>query len=246
VYYTTYNDGIDWHNYWRLGYENSGTCSANALHVSYYFPQWMQDLLQSGSQPGTITEADLFSYPWQDNNQPLQDKDRADGTTAADSVRAFFYNELRAQVVVAWLLNDWSANPNNHNPNPEHDWHEAYGSENEAGAGVVRRWFARWWPCSERLATPVVTATRWEAYVYLSWSAVPNATAYDVYRWLNDPYFTPVSPYVTVYGTAILDPVLGDVNIHHFYFVRAINSYDSSCPSNRAGEFEFALVPGTP
>jgi hypothetical protein len=22
-YYTTYNDGIDWHNYWRLGYENS-------------------------------------------------------------------------------------------------------------------------------------------------------------------------------------------------------------------------------
>ncbi len=95
-YYTNYNDGINWHNYWRLGWESSGQCAVYAQHVSYYFPQWMQDILYSGSKPGTITEADLFSYgtpspPYQDSNQPLHNKDDSGGWSAASSLRLFFY-----------------------------------------------------------------------------------------------------------------------------------------------------------
>ena len=148
-YYTTYNDGIDWHNYWRLGWENSGTCSAYALHVSYYFPQWMKDILESGSKPGTITEADLFSYgqpPNQDPNQPLHNKDDVYGWPAANSLRKFFQKEARAQALVAWLLND-----NVNHPDQDHNWHEAYNDE----TGDSRRiWFAKWWQYFERWASP--------------------------------------------------------------------------------------------
>lgn len=96
--YETYNDGIDWHNYWRLGWENSGDCLAHAQHVAFFFPQWMKDVLESGSKPGTITEADLFSYgqpPNQDPNQPLHNKDDVYGWPAANSLRKFFSKRRR-------------------------------------------------------------------------------------------------------------------------------------------------------
>lgn len=151
-YYTNYNDGIDWHNYWRLGFEWSGACSEGAQHVSYFFPQWMKDLLQWG-RPGTVTEADLFSTT-QDSNSPLQDKDDRGGWPAANSLRKFITNEFRADTVVAWLLSDWSANPSNHCPNPEHHWHEAYRCTDQ----TERAWFTQWWPNFEHWTPPVYLA----------------------------------------------------------------------------------------
>jgi len=152
-YYSNYNDGINWHNYWRLGFEWSGDCSLGAQHVSYFFPQWMKDILQSGSKPGTITEADLFSSggpPNQDPNQPLQDKDDRGGWPAANSLRKFITNEFRADTVVAWLLND-----NVNDPNQDHNWHEAYDDQQ---GNAERDWFTQWWPNFEHWTPPVYLA----------------------------------------------------------------------------------------
>jgi len=141
-YYTNYNDGINWHNYWRLGFEKSGSCSLGAQHVSFFFPDWMKTMLEQGTRQGIITEADLFSYgppnpPWQDPNQPLHDKDENSGKTAANSMRKFFDQEIRARAVVAWLLND-----NVNDSNQDHNWHEAY---NDQWGNYERPWFAQWW-----------------------------------------------------------------------------------------------------
>lgn len=149
-YYRYYNDGISWHNYWRAGFELSGHCSVGAQHVSFYFPQWMKDILESGAKPGIITEADLFSYgspPHQDPRQPIQDKDVSEGSLAANSLRKFFQKEIRASVLVSWLLND-----NVNDPNTDHNWHEAY---NDQWGDYERPWFSRWWFNSEQWVPPV-------------------------------------------------------------------------------------------
>lgn len=153
-YYTTNNDGIDWHNYWRLGFEWSGACSIGAQHVSYFFPDWMQNVLKPlGEKDGTVTEADLFSSggpPNQDPNQPLQDKDDRGGWPAANSLRKFFYNEFRSDTIVAWLLND-----NVNDPNQDHNWHEAYDDQQ---GNAEQAWFTQWWPNFEHWTPPVYLA----------------------------------------------------------------------------------------
>ncbi|PKO23435.1 MAG: hypothetical protein CVU38_04050 [Chloroflexi bacterium HGW-Chloroflexi-1] len=144
-YYTNYNDGVSWHNYWRLGFEASGSCALPALHVSYFFPDWMKTMLEQGAKVGVITEADLFSYgadPYQDDWQPLHNKDDNSGRSAASSIRAFFDKEIRGRVVVAWLLND-----NVNDSNQDHNWHEAY---NDQWGNYERPWFTQWWPNPER------------------------------------------------------------------------------------------------
>jgi hypothetical protein len=149
-YYKYYSDGISWHNYWRAGFELSGHCSVGAQHVSFHFPQWMKDILESGAKPGIIAEADLFSYgnpPHQDPRQPIQDKDVSGGRLAADSLRKFFQKEIRASVLVSWLLND-----NVNDSNTDHNWHEAY---NDQWGDHERPWFSRWWSNPEQWVPPV-------------------------------------------------------------------------------------------
>lgn len=144
-YYISYNEGISWHNYWRLGFEESGSCGVPALHVSYFFPDWMKTMLEQGTKIGVIAEADLFSYgadPYQDDWQPLHNKDDNGGITAANSMRKFFAKEIRARMIVAWLLNDKV-----NDQNQDHNWHEAY---NDQWGNYERPWFVQWWSNPER------------------------------------------------------------------------------------------------
>ena len=76
----------------------------------------------------------------------------------------------------------------------------------------------------------------------------------------SSPYWTPApgSQWMSQWELdGLPDPVtqdaahLGDPSVHHFYIVRAVyvdiwgNTLESA-DSNREGEFEFSLVPGTP
>jgi hypothetical protein len=142
--YSGNHDGVSWHNYWRLGFEKYGRCGIGAQHVSYYFPSWLQNVLDGGSKPGFITEADLFSYKpsggiGQDDHQPLQNKDNNAGVTAADSLRKFILSEpsFRTTAIAAWLLND-----NVNSSGQDHNWHEAY---NDQSGNAQRNWFTQWW-----------------------------------------------------------------------------------------------------
>lgn len=143
--YESKNDGIGWHNYWRQGFEQYGLCSNYAQHVSYYFPGWLQNVLDSGSRAGVITEADLFSYgnpPYQAPNQTLVSKDYS-ATATSNSLRKFIFTESRASSVIVWLLND------NFNGPDDHGWHEAYQDQ----GGYMRAWFVTWWPSPEWWST---------------------------------------------------------------------------------------------
>ena len=100
----------------------------------------------------------------------------------------------------------------------------------------------------------------------LSWPKVMfdiygNARQADGYRiyWNGSPYWTPApgSQWMSLWEPGLSDPVtqdaahLGAPSVHHFYIVRAVyrdidlNDIESA-DSNRTGEFEFSLVPGTP
>ena len=92
--------------------------------------------------------------------------------------------------------------------------------------------------------------------VLVSWDQVASdvkgnpATieSYHVYRATGDPYFKPTVININgaTSGTSYEDPgALGDPEVNHFYLVTAIdgNGHESS-PSQRVGEFEFALTPG--
>lgn len=83
--------------------------------------------------------------------------------------------------------------------------------------------------------------------VQLSWTGVPDVVDYRVYR---DPYayFDPIGPpYATTAATTFDDVgAIGDTSIEHAYVVRAAcESGFLSEPSNRVGEFDFDLFPGT-
>jgi len=91
----------------------------------------------------------------------------------------------------------------------------------------------------------------------LTWSAITQdvngkaigGVSYNVYRALNDPYFTPDAPYATgVADTAYLDPdaaVLSDSSSNASYIVRAVSAGLEADNSNRVGTFVFDLVPGS-
>ena len=98
----------------------------------------------------------------------------------------------------------------------------------------------------------------------LSWSNQPNAQSYDILRGLT-PYFDPnvtgslvttVSASVAGQGATItLDDsgttppppvqVIGDPAQNYFWVIRSRSSTGVSAPSNRVGEFDFQLVPGS-
>ena len=114
---------------------------------------------------------------------------------------------------------------------------------------------------------PVVTTSIVDAdTLRLSWPKVTtdtygNTRLADGYRiyWNSSPYWTPLPGSETWWlpEPGLPDPVtqnaddLGAPSMHHFYIVRAVytdiwgNALESA-DSNREGEFEFTLVPGSP
>ena len=90
----------------------------------------------------------------------------------------------------------------------------------------------------------------WTPVIYdVNGNPIPNAT-YLVYRAINEPYFSPDSPYATdITSNSYLDPdttVLTDPNHNAFYLVTTIHQDLESDKSNRVGTFNFSLVPGSP
>ena len=84
--------------------------------------------------------------------------------------------------------------------------------------------------------------------VQISWDAVTGATQYDIYRAVDDPYFTPVDPpYATDVTSPWTDPdpnALGDPAQNYFYVVRARDNNGNTSDGVHHGEFDFALTPG--
>ncbi len=84
--------------------------------------------------------------------------------------------------------------------------------------------------------------------VELTWDAVDGATQYDIYRAVDDPYFTPVDPpYATDVTSPWQDPdpnALGDPAQNYYYVVRARDDQGNFSDGPHHGEFDFALVPG--
>ena len=102
-------------------------------------------------------------------------------------------------------------------------------------------------------ATPAATAvsiSQAGTQVQLDWSDVPGSSEYNVYRSSNAPYFTPAPPpYAGDVSSPWLDPdttSIGDAANNYFYVVQAANACGDTADSNRVGEFDFTLVPGTP
>jgi hypothetical protein len=94
--------------------------------------------------------------------------------------------------------------------------------------------------------TPAVAIGRSGANVALAMGASGD---YRVYR-STSPYFL-ADQYnrigvVTAGATFTDSGKIGDATQNYFYLVRAENSHGLSLFSNRVGEFDFALVPGTP
>jgi predicted extracellular nuclease len=102
-------------------------------------------------------------------------------------------------------------------------------------------------PLRVRFAPYGLTITRGSgAAATLTWSAVSTAAAYQVWR-DTSPYFTPSgNPLETLTGLEWTDPnATGDPLMNYFYLVTAINANGAAVGTSiRAGEFDFALVPG--
>ncbi|CAG1014819.1 hypothetical protein ANRL4_05319 [Anaerolineae bacterium] len=141
------NDGYDWHNYWREGFEDWANCdsavSPHGQHVALWFPPQMLTSMQS--KPRNITEADLASPP-QNFGNPLTNKDQQLGIPAAASIQNFIDHEVIADHVAIWTLNVTNSD------SQEQNWHEAYACNDFVWADpsmiidpVERPWFMRWW-----------------------------------------------------------------------------------------------------
>jgi hypothetical protein len=84
----------------------------------------------------------------------------------------------------------------------------------------------------------------------LSWSAVTGAETYNIYR-DSAPYFSPTPPpYATVLPpdtTYDDNGAVGDWTENHYYVMTvSCSSSMEGDISNRVGEFDFELIPGTP
>ncbi len=101
------------------------------------------------------------------------------------------------------------------------------------------------------LDTPAVKIKRSGASdIRLDWPADPDATAFEVWRGTNSPYFTP--------GTTCTAPACTSVTTNYFvdtgasgnttnnysYVVRGVKGTYKSADSNRTGEFDFSLTKG--
>ena len=97
-------------------------------------------------------------------------------------------------------------------------------------------------------AAPAVGIAASGTQVTLSW--LGGTSIYGVSRSSNAPYFTPTLPlYDAFVNSPWLDPdttSIGDVTNNYFYVVLASNTCLDNVVSNRVGEFDFQVVPGTP
>jgi hypothetical protein len=104
------------------------------------------------------------------------------------------------------------------------------------------------------LDPPAVSISRSGSNVTLQWPAVAGATSYEVWWGTNTPYFgvgancatTPAS--CTVINAPTNPPSFtqaggsGNTTNNHTYLVRAVSGISKSAPSNRTGEFDYALT----
>jgi len=106
--------------------------------------------------------------------------------------------------------------------------------------------------CVTAAAPSGLAAARSGNDLVLTWPAAPNAASYQVWRDAA-PYFIPnpavATPIATVSALTCTDPNrIGDPASNHFYVIGGINGCgQASAPSAaapRAGEFDFAIVPG--
>ena len=103
--------------------------------------------------------------------------------------------------------------------------------------------------CAAPSMAPTATIGVSGGQVELSWTAVPTATVYWIYRAANDFYFTPPSgsPYASTPLTTWLDPgpsVLEDVTNNYAYILEPIIGCGGGPFTQRMGEFTFRIMPG--
>jgi len=99
--------------------------------------------------------------------------------------------------------------------------------------------------------TPSLSITKLNSSdVRLSWSSVSGVSGYHLFRATTptSPYFTPSDPAYQVTTNLFYDDlgVLGDVNLQHYYTLKAAcaNGFKSNS-SNRVGEYDYALRSAT-
>ena len=102
--------------------------------------------------------------------------------------------------------------------------------------------------CPALGSTPSTIIEESGTSVKLSWTADPAASSYNVYR-DTSPYYTPGagnlrasgvgSPWLDSAGT------IGNPATNYYYYLGAMNCGELF-ESNHVGEFDFAIVPGTP
>jgi hypothetical protein len=84
--------------------------------------------------------------------------------------------------------------------------------------------------------------------ILLDWNHDPAYSGYQIWR-ENDPYFTPTPPAYAQVSSAPWQftdhDALGDVEQNYYYLVSGDLVAGGSVFSERLGEFDFALVPGT-
>ncbi|MEM7117702.1 MAG: hypothetical protein AAF614_35040 [Chloroflexota bacterium] len=68
----------------------------------------------------------------------------------------------------------------------------------------------------------------------------------NIYRAINDPYFTPTTPYASDVSPIWIDGgTLGSVSSNYTYVIRATGDCGESGNSQRLAEFDFDIVPGS-
>lgn len=98
------------------------------------------------------------------------------------------------------------------------------------------------WQClTAAVATPAIAASGGD--VALSWTGGAMA---NVYRASNDPYFTPSTAYASGVSSSWSDVgALGNPAANYTYIIRASGGCGESANSQRLGEFDFVMVPGS-
>jgi hypothetical protein len=121
---------------------------------------------------------------------------------------------------------------------------------NVFGWGRIDAYAALAAACAAYEAVTDLTITRPDSsQVTLDWSPATGANAYHLW-WNTSPYFTPggscagSTTCLVVDGTSITLDVPGDPSANHTWLVQpAVCGW--AHPSNRVGEFDFELTPGT-
>jgi hypothetical protein len=101
--------------------------------------------------------------------------------------------------------------------------------------------------CTPLGAAPTVVIAESGNNVELAWTADPNAAEYRVYR-DTSPYYIPSGGTLVQAGANSPWSGLGtgDTVTNYYYFLEAVDCTGTSVAAQHVGEFDFAIVPGTP